>query len=168
MEILLSFSGVFNGKCVWELSSYHYISKKIVWKYYYATILIWSPTNSGVKISLLLKGFRICNNICTPFLGFGSYRHVRLQKAQNLEVFYSSPYLNLIFETSKVLFLNCWSFWDMIWKDVSFLSLDNQFILHLWASFHAKFGHKDKSFIRVTKCEKMDFSLPSIFLTIKN
>ena len=32
-----------------ELSSCHHISKKIVWKYYYSTISIWSPTNSGVK-----------------------------------------------------------------------------------------------------------------------
>ena len=56
----------------------------------------------------------------------------------------------------------------MIWKDVSFFSLDNQSILHVWASFHAEFGHKEKSFIRVTKCEKMDSSLLSIYLTIKN
>ena len=54
----------------------------------------------------------------------------------------------------------------MIWKDVSFLSLDSQFIFHLWASFHAKFGHKDKSFFQVTKCEKIDASPP--FLMIKN
>ena len=40
-----------------------------MWKNYYATISIWSPTNSGVKISVSLKGFRICNNICTPFWG---------------------------------------------------------------------------------------------------
>ena len=33
-----------------ELSSYHHISKTIVWKYYHPTISIWSPTNSGVKI----------------------------------------------------------------------------------------------------------------------
>ena len=39
-----------------EVSSYHHISKKIVWKYYYTTISIWSPTNSGVKISVTLKG----------------------------------------------------------------------------------------------------------------
>ena len=54
---------------IWELSSYHHISKKILWKYYYATISISSPTNSGVKISVSLKGSRIGNNICTPFLG---------------------------------------------------------------------------------------------------
>ena len=88
-----------------ELSSYHHISKKIVWKYYYATILIWSPTNSGVKISVSLKGFRICNNICTPFWGFGSYRPVCLKKTQNLEVSYSSQFWNLNFEISKVNFL---------------------------------------------------------------
>ena len=101
-------------KWIGELSSYHHISKKIVWKYYYATILIWSPTNSGAKISVSLKGFRICNNICTPFLGFGSYRPVCHKKAQNLEVFCSSPFWNLNFEISKVSFLsNFWSFWDM-------------------------------------------------------
>ena len=38
-----------------ELSSYHHISKKIVWKYYYTTISIGLPTNSGVKIPYRLK-----------------------------------------------------------------------------------------------------------------
>ena len=57
----------FIGILIRELSSYHLISEKIVWKYYYATLSIWSPTNSGVKISVSLKGFRICNNICTTF-----------------------------------------------------------------------------------------------------
>ena len=90
---------------LWELSRYHHITKNIVWKYYYATISIWSPTNSGVKISVSLKGFRICNNICTPFWGFGSYRPVCLKKAQNLEVFYLSQFWNLNFEISKVSFL---------------------------------------------------------------
>ena len=87
------------------LCSYHHISKEIVWKYYYATISISSPTNSGVKISVSLKGFRICNNICWPFFRFDSYRPVCLKKAQNLEVFYSSPFWNLNFEISKVNFL---------------------------------------------------------------
>ena len=103
---------------VGELSSYHHISKKKVWKYYHATISIWSPPNSGVKISVLLKGFRICNSICTPFLGFGSYRPVCLKKAQNLEVFYLSPFWNLNFEISKVNFLkNFWS--SFLWKTSS-------------------------------------------------
>ena len=66
---------------LYELSSYHHIGEKIVWKYYQATISIWSPTSSGVKISVSLKGFRICNNICTPFLGLGSYRPVCLKKS---------------------------------------------------------------------------------------
>ena len=30
-------------------------------------------------------------------------------------------------------------------KNASFLSLDNQFITHLWTSLHAKFGHQDAS-----------------------
>ena len=115
---------------LWELSSYHHISKKIVWKYYYATISIWSPTNSGVKISESLKGFIICNNICTPFLGFGSYRPVCLKKSWNLEVFYLSPFWNLNFEISKVNFLwDCWSFWDTLWKGMPFLSFENKFII---------------------------------------
>ena len=58
-------------------------------------------TANGVS----LKGFRICNNICTPFLRFGSYRPVCLKKAQNLEVFYLSLFWNLNFEISKVNFL---------------------------------------------------------------
>ena len=88
-----------------ELSSYHHISKKILWKYYHVTISIWSPTNSGVKISVSLKGFWICNNIGTPCWGFGSLRPVCLKKAQHLEVFYSSPFWNLNFEISKFNFL---------------------------------------------------------------
>ena len=71
--------------CLWELSSYHHISKKILWKYYYATISIWSPTNSGVKISVSLKCFRIWNNICKKFLGFGSYWPVCLKKPKILK-----------------------------------------------------------------------------------
>ena len=115
-----------------ELSSYHHISKKIVWNYYCATISIWSPTNSGVNISVSLKGFRICNNICTTFLEFGSYPPVCIKKAQNLEVFYLSPFWNLNFEISKVNLLkkNSWSFWDMIWKDVPFLFLENKSIIN--------------------------------------
>ena len=154
---------------IWGLPSYHHISMKNVWQNCDTTILIWPPSNSGAKISAFFTGFRICKNTCTFFGGSGSHRPVCLKKAQKLEVFCSSPFWNLNFGISKVNFLlSFWSFWDMLWKDESFLSLDNQFKLHLWASFHAKFGHKDKSFIRVTKCEKMDFSLPSIFLTIKN
>ena len=54
----------------------------------------------------------------------------------------------------------------MIRKDVSFLSLDIQFILHLWASFHSKYGHKDKVLFESQKCEKIGSSPLSIFLTI--
>ena len=105
-------------------------AKKIVWKYHYATISIWSPSNSGVKIFVSFEGFRICNNICTLFWEFGSYRPVCLKKAQNFEVFYSSQFWNLNFEISKVNFLkNCWSFWDMLWKDVHFLSFEKKFII---------------------------------------
>ena len=81
--------------CLRELSSYHHISKKIVWKYYYATIPIWSPTNSGVKISVSLKGFRICNNIWTPFWGFGSYRHVCIKKSPKFWSFLFESILKL-------------------------------------------------------------------------
>ena len=49
-----------------------------------------------------------------------------------------------------------------------FLSLENQFITHLWTRFHAKFGHKDQSFIRVTQSKKGGSSPPSIFLMIQN
>ena len=63
---------------------------------------------------------------------------------------YLNPFWNLIFGISKV---NLLSFWDRIWQNESFLSLDNQFILHLRISFHAKFRLKDKSFILVTKSD---------------
>ena len=79
-----SISG-YHFQTIRELSSYHHIGKKIVWKYYHANISIWSPTNSRVKISVLLKGIRICNNICTPVWGFGSYR----------PVFYSIQFWNI-------------------------------------------------------------------------
>ena len=36
-----------------ELSSYHHISKKVVWKYCYATISIWSPKKSP-KLGIFL------------------------------------------------------------------------------------------------------------------
>ena len=56
----------YKDNSLWELSRYHHISNKVLWKYYYATISIWSPSDSVVKISVSLKGFRISNNICTP------------------------------------------------------------------------------------------------------
>ena len=55
----------------------------------------------------------------------------------------------------------------MVWQDVPFLSLENQFISHLWLSFHAKFGHTDESFILVTKSKKGVSSHSSIFLMIQ-
>ncbi len=91
------------------------------------------------------------------------------RKIRKIEVFHSSPFWNLNFGISKVHFLlNFWSFWDMVWKDVSFFYLDNQSILHVWASFHAKFGHKDRIFIWVSKCETIDSSPISLFLMIKH
>ena len=64
-----------------RLPSYQHISKKKVWKNDYTTISLWSPTNSGSNISVSLKGFRICNNICLLFWGFGSYIPVCLKKS---------------------------------------------------------------------------------------
>ena len=96
---------------MWRLPSYQHISKINVWKNYFTTISLWSPTHSGSKTSVSLKGFRICNNISTHFWGFGSSRPVCLKKAHNLEVFYSSPFWRLNFEISKVNFiLNFWYF----------------------------------------------------------
>ena len=91
-----------------------------------------------------------------------------LKKAPKLKVFFRL-FGNLNFEILKINYLlSYWSFWDMIQQDVTFLSLDNQFILFFKASFHAKFGHEDKHFIWVSKCKNMDSFTSSIFLTIKN
>ena len=38
---------------------------KHVWKNCFTTILLWSPTNSGVKIFVLITGFGLCNNTWT-------------------------------------------------------------------------------------------------------
>ena len=101
--------------------------------------------------------------------GLGSHRAVCLKKAKQLEVFCLSLFWNLNFGISKVKFVwYLWSFCDMIWQDVSFLSMDKQFILHLWASFNAKFWQKDKSFFWVKKYEKNDSSPPFTFLTVNN
>ena len=149
------------------LPSYHHISMKNVWKNCYTTISLWPPNNSGAKISALFTGIRICKKYLHIFWGVASHRPVCLKKAKKIEVFHSSPFWNLNFGISKVNFLfNFWSFWDMIWKDVSFFSLDNQSIVHVWASFHTKFGHKDKSFILATKSRKGVSSPLSIFIMI--
>ena len=50
---------------------------------------------------------------------------------------------------------------------MSLFPLGHPFILHLLARYHAKFGHKDKSFVPVKKGEKMDYSSPSTFITLK-
>ena len=83
--------------------------------------------------------------ICAHFLGgLGFKKTGRLKKKKQFQVFCSSPLWNLNFDISKVNFhLSFWSFWDMMRQDVSFLSLDKQFITSLWASFHAKFWLKD-------------------------
>ena len=129
---------------------YHHISMKIT------TISLRPPTNSGAQISASFTGFRICKKYLHIFEGLGSHTPVSLKKAnKKMEVFCSSPLWNMNFGRSKIDFIwSVWSFWDMIWKDVSFLSVDKQFRLQLWASFHAKFGRKDKSFIQVKKCKK--------------
>ena len=77
---------------IWELSSYHHISKKIVWKYYYTTISIWSPTNSGVKISVSLKG-EIGMEILVYEKG-GVIKHVKapaINKVELLDLWKNGP-----------------------------------------------------------------------------
>ena len=126
------------------LSGYHHISKKIVWTYYYATISIWSPTNSGVKIDVSLKGFGIWNNNCTPFLAFGSYRPVCIKKAQNFESFLFESILKLKLWNIKSQFsLKLLVFFGHDMKKVPFLSVENMFIINFYEGFHAKFGHED-------------------------
>ena len=119
---------------IWELFSYRYINKKVVWKYYYVIILILSSTNPVVKIAVLLTGFRICNNISTLFWTLCFYRPICLQKGPKLDfIFYLSTFLNLIFKIPKVSFLkNFWFFETLNDKDVHFLPLENQLITCLW------------------------------------
>ena len=127
-----------------------------MWHNCYTTISLWRPTNSVAKISASFTGIQNLQKIPANFWGgISSYRHVCLKKAQKSEVLCLSPFWNMNFGVSKVSYLlSFWSFWDMIWKGVSFLSLDNQFKLHLCAGFHSKFEHKFKSFNKVKKCEE--------------
>ena len=115
---------------LWRLSGNHHISRQNVWNNCCTTISLWSPTNLGAKIFVLVRRFRICNNICTFILGYGSHRAVWL----NIYIFF----LPLVrFETwtlkyQKSIFIKTFGlFQDMIWHDGSFLSFDNQFIPHL-------------------------------------
>ena len=132
----------------------------------FTTISLWPPTNPGAKKSALFTGIRICINTW-KFLG--GYAPTDMFFSSKKWKIWNFSVLKLEFGILKLNFLlSCWSFRDMIWKYMSFLSLDNKFKLHLWSSFNAKFGHKDKSFIQVIKCEKMDSSPPTIFPTITN
>ena len=102
------------SKSFWELSSYHHISKKKLWKKCDTTI--WPPTNSGAKISALFTGFRICKNIGRFDGGLCYHRPACLKKDQKLEFFCSNLFWNLNFGISKLNFLwKLWSFWDMIY-----------------------------------------------------
>ena len=89
---------------IWRLPGYYHISIKNVWKKCYTTISLWSPTNSDAKISVLVTGFRICNNICTLLFGFGSHRAVYLKK-------------NSFCRTILHLYIYNWfAFQDYIWR----------------------------------------------------
>ena len=55
--------------------------QSFVWKNYYTTIFILSPTNSGAKISVFFTRFRICRNIFTLFLGVKLQRSSFSQKS---------------------------------------------------------------------------------------
>ena len=121
-----------------RLPDYRAISKKNVLKNCFSTISRISHNISGAKISVLGTGFRICNSFCTLFLWFCFHRADCLKQAKKIEVFSLSPFWNLNFEIWKVNSLQkFWSFWDMIWQDVSFLSLENQYLTHWWSSYHA-------------------------------
>ena len=114
----------------------------------YTTISRWSPTNSCAKIFIFSTQLRICNYINILFWEFCCNRSVCLKKVQKMSVLGLSLFWNLFFDKSKVNFLqHFWYFLNMIWQAVSFLSLENSFIIHIWASFHPVFGHINSSFI---------------------
>ena len=137
-------------KYICRLPGYQQITRK-KFKSFYTTISLWSPTNSGAKVSVLVKWFRICNIFCTLCFGW-ALTEPFVKKSQKKLVFSFSPFWNLTFEMSKAVFLkNFSSFRDMTWQNVSFVSMVNHFITYLWAPFHGKFVHTDWSFIQVTK-----------------
>ena len=146
---LIGYLHIIMKKCVKKLSHHHF------------TLITYQLR---CQSSILVTGFRIGNIICKFFGGFGFHRLICLKKAYNIVVFGFSPFWNLNFKISKrrkeKKSHNFWSFWDMIWPDVSFLSLDHQFISHLWASFHAKFVHTDNNFNPVTNVRGKKKFLP--------
>ena len=125
------------------------------------------PLSTTLRCQNLRIVHRIQNlqKIFPHFLGgFGSHRPVCLKKAKKNGSFLFG---NLNFVISIVNFLQgFWSFWDMIWKNVSFLSLDNQFNFICRQTSIVNLDINIKSFIRVTKYDKKK-SPPSTFLTIK-
>ena len=90
----------------------------------YTTISLLWPSNSGGKISVFYTLFGICNSICTLIwvwlqqTGLSKKKTVlKLELWQIKSEFFSKNYLY---------------FWNMIWQDVVFLSLENQILFYLW------------------------------------
>ena len=129
----------------WNLLKPESQSWRNVWKNEYIIILLWSHTHSGAKISVSLKRFRICNNICKLFLGFGSYRPVFLKKSPTFRSFLFESILQLgLWNIESQFSLKLFVFLghgktrcalSFLWK--------KKFINNFYKSFNAKFGHED-------------------------
>ena len=138
--------------------------------------LAWKMCEKLLHHHFTLTTYQLmCQNLCIVhmiqnlqkyvyiFGGLGSHRPVCLKKVQQFEIFSLSPFWNLNFGISSQLLVFLVN--DM--KNVPFLSLNHQFVLHLWASFYAKFEHKDYSFIWVSKGEKWIIPLHPFLQLIK-
>ena len=127
-----------------RLPSYHHIIWKYVFFFFnYTTILLWAPTNSGARISLLSTGIRIWKKNWNIFWGIWLPRTRFCQKRPfNLSLCFKSIFKLELWNIKSQFIKKNWYLWDMLWQDVSFPSFNHQFKTHLFANFHAKFGQK--------------------------
>ena len=124
-----------------RLPVYHHIIMKNLWrKKFYTTISLQSP--QVPKSLYWLQGLESAIIFAHLFEGLAPTELCVSKSPNYLSFLFKSVWTLQLWNIKSKFSLKFWSFWDMIWQDVSFLSLDNQFITHWWASFHAKFGHK--------------------------
>ena len=127
----------------------------------YTTISLLSHTNSGVKIIALFTQLQNLQEYLYIFVGGKAPKDLLFSKKPNIGCFLFNYLLQLELWNIKSKFaIKLLVFLGHDMTICVLFTLDKQFILQVWSSFHAKFGHKDKSFIQVQKCERKKMILP--------
>ena len=140
-----------NGYPVFNPNLWKEIEEEKDW----TNILVWSPKNSGSKISVFPTRLRICNNI---------FRYLWKCFASTKQFVSKKSGLNSELKKIKIQYMAKLLPLKIIWEAVSILAWKHQTIIDLWASFHPVFGHKKLIVIQVAKSKICVWSPPSTFI----